>query len=37
MDKIDNPFEIEGNLLKLKSPVDFETKNSYEVFANTTF
>ena len=31
VDKINNPFKIEGNLLKLKSPLDYETKNAYKV------
>ena len=25
------PFEIEGNLLKVKSPLDFEKENKYKV------
>ena len=26
------PFEIEGNLLKIKSPLDFEKQNKYKVY-----
>merc|ERR1719376_86382 len=30
------PFEIEGNLLKIKSPLDFEKQNKYKVIVEVT-